>query len=160
MQQVEKQVSSTALLKSIVGLPILCSLLVVVGYLVLRPHVSTHIVRHSGPDGAGYGSLSAFLLGSVALALLFFAVGGGMINTFLKRPEWLTMEKFSGIGIFCVGYGALAVGLTTLVLSAFMRRPGQAEQVFGLSVLGFVVGYGLSVTVYALTFPRAKLDSP
>lgn len=128
-------------------------------YAVLRPLLPGQLVRHAGPDGAGYGPLWLAVLVIGAVAAICLLIGILAYRDFLSLGHWYPGPKAIVVCFLAAGFGILSLGASMLMTVLGREAQETGSLPVGMGLLGLVVVFGLSAPVLAWSLPRAKQET-
>ena len=128
-------------------------------YLLLRAGLPSQLVRHLGPEGAGYGSTPMVLGVVAAIAVAAFGIGAWTCNDFTSLGHWYAGPKAIVVSFLAAGYAVLALGLGMMLAASIPGTEDQGSNVVGYSLLALLAGFGTAAAVLSRILPEARREA-
>ncbi len=128
-------------------------------YLLLRAGLPAQLVRHLGPEGAGYGSTPLVLGVVAAIAAAAFGIGVWTCNDFTSLGHWYAGPKAIVVCFLAAGYAVLALGLGMMLAASIPGAEDQGANVIGFSLLALLAGFSAAAAVLSGILPAARPEA-
>lgn len=128
-------------------------------YLLLRAGLPEQIIRHLGPDGAGYGSTPLVLGVAACIAVAAFGIGAWTCNDFTALGHWYAGPKAIVVCFLAAGYGVLALGLGMMLAASVPGTRDHGADTIGYSLLALLLGFSAAAAVLSRKLPEAQRET-
>lgn len=140
--------------------PILVLALLGVTYLLLRPQLPSHLVRHLGPDGIGLSPTWLVLLIGGAIAVVLFVVALCCASDFWRHDHWYQTQKTIVVSFVAAGYAVTGLLLASLLSVRGMEPSAVTGDSIGIGLLTFLLVLILAIWGYIVLLPAGKFEEP